>query len=471
MAVTDRLPQQPQQVDAVVLGMGPGGEEVAGRLADAGWDVVGVDERLLGGECPYWGCIPSKIMVRSADLVAEGHRIPGMAGTAMVRPDWRPVARRVRGATDDWNDKVAVDRFVSRGGRFLRGQGRLTAPDEVTVETADGTEAVLRPRRAVVVAVGSEPAVPPVPGLAATPYWTNREVIEAADLPESLLVLGGGAVGLELGQAMQRIGTAVTVVEAAPRLLGQEEPEADELLRWILTGDGLEVYTGNAPASVSYDGGRFALECVRGDRLTAERLLVAAGRRVDLARFGAGVLEVDDTADALPVDARMRVRTPLAGGPGVWAVGDVTGHGAFTHLAIYQADVAVRAILGEGGPQAEYHAVPRVTFTDPEIGAVGLTEAQARQRGLQVRIGRTDLSRSVRGYIHGPGGEGFVKLVADAGSGVLVGGTVAAPCGGEVLGALTVAVRARVPIAELSRTIWAYPTFHRALGEALRELA
>ena len=472
MAVTDRFPpQQAQQVDAVVVGMGPAGEEVAGRLADAGLDVVGVDQRLLGGECPYWGCIPSKIMVRAAGLVAEAHRITGMSGTAMVHPDWRPVARHVQEATDHWNDKVAVDRFTARGGRFLRGRGRLTAPGEVTVETAEGGEAVLRPSRAVVIAIGSEPAVPPLPGLVSTPYWTNREAIEAAELPGSLLVLGGGSIGLELGQAMLRFGTAVTVVEVAPRLLGPEEPEVDELLMRVLTGDGLEIHTGTAATSVSYAGGRFTVECARGERLSAERLLVATGRRVDLARIGAGVLGVDDTARVLPVDARMRVSVPDASGPGVWAVGDVTGRGAFTHVAMYQADVAVEAILRRGGRPAEYHAVPRVTFTDPEVGAVGLTEAQARQQGLAVRIGRADLVNTARGLIHRVGNEGLVKLVVDADAGVLVGGTVVGPTGGEMLGALSVAVRARVPVAELATTIWAYPTFHRAIGDALRDLA
>jgi pyruvate/2-oxoglutarate dehydrogenase complex dihydrolipoamide dehydrogenase (E3) component len=272
---------------------------------------------------------------------------------------------------------------------------------------------------------------------------------------------------------MQRFGTAVTVVEAAPRLLGREEPETDELLMRVLTEDGLEIHTSVELVSVAYDAacGRFTAVCRRGERLTAERLLVATGRRVDLARFGAGVLDVDDTAPALPVDARMRVRTPTAGSPGVWAGGDVTGHGEFTHVALYQADVAVRAILGQGGPPAEYHAVPRVTFTDPEVGSVGLTEAQARRRGIPVRIGRADIAASSRGYIHHVGNAGFVKLVADADAGVLVGGTVAGPAGGEVLGAVAVAVRARVPVAELARSIWAYPTFHRAVGAALHQLS
>ncbi|MEY9962367.1 pyruvate/2-oxoglutarate dehydrogenase complex dihydrolipoamide dehydrogenase (E3) component [Streptacidiphilus sp. MAP12-16] len=450
--------------DAVVIGMGPGGEEVAGRLADVGWDVIGVDERLLGGECPYWGCIPSKIMVRAGNLVSEAHRVPGQAGISRVHPDWRPVARRVREATDDWNDKVAVDRFTARGGQFLRGTGRLTGPGEVTVSGSDDTETVLRPRRALVLAVGTRPSAPPVPGLAGTPYWTNRDLIEAEELPETLLVLGGGAVGLELGQTLQRLGCEVTVLEAQSRLLGREEPEAAELLMRALTTDGLQIHTGAELVSVAYDGDRFTAACRRGERLNAKRMLVASGRQVDLDRLGAGVLGVPSGARSLPVDDRLRV----LGAPGVWAVGDVTGKGAFTHMAMYQADVAVRAILGQGGRPAAYHAVPRVTFTDPEIGAVGLTEAEARTQGLVVRTATTDLAASDRGRVHGPGNDGFIKLVASGD--VLVGATSAGPTGGEILGLLSLAVQARVPLAELAGTIWAFPTFHRAVGDAVKSL-
>ena len=452
--------------DVVVIGLGPGGEEVAGRLADAGLEVVGVDERLVGGECPYWGCIPSKIMVRAGNLVAEAHRIPGNAGICRVHPEWRPVARRVREATDDWDDKVAVDRLTTRGALFLRGTGRLTGPNEVTVLHSDGdSETVLRPRRAIVLAVGSQAAAPPVPGLANTPYWTNRELIETPELPESLLILGGGAVGLELGQALQRMGCAVTVLESQPRLLPREEPEAAELLTRVLATDGLEVHTGAEAASVSYTDGRFSVGCRRGERHAAERLLVAAGRWVDLDRLGVDALGLPPGARALPVDERMRV----SGAPGVWAVGDATGRGAFTHMAMYQADVAVRAILGQGGRAAEYHAVPRVTFTDPEIGAVGLTEAQARDQGLSVRTGWTDLATGSRGFVHGQGGDGFVKLVAADGH--LVGATAAGPSGGEILGLLTLAVQTRTPLADLTATIWAFPTFHRSVGAALQALA
>jgi pyruvate/2-oxoglutarate dehydrogenase complex dihydrolipoamide dehydrogenase (E3) component len=405
-----------------------------------------------------------------------------MAGHAMIHEEWRPVARHIREATDDWDDKVAVDRFTSRGGTFLRGQGRLTARDEVTVLDADGVETVLRPRRAIVIAVGSRPAVPPVPGLAASPYWTNREAVSAEEVPESLLVLGGGAVGLEIAQAMQRFGSAVTVVEAAPGLLGREEPEAGELLLRSLTEEGVTVHTGGALEGVSHTSaeptgrqsahrtGMFDAWCERGERLTAQRLLVATGRRVDLARVGAGVLDVDDSAPALPVDERLRVPgTGRDRRPGVWGVGDVTGKGAFTHMAMYQADVVVRAVLGQGGRPASYHAVPRVTFTDPEVGAVGMTEAQARRAGLPgVRIGVTDLASSSRGYVHRVGNAGFIKLVASGE--VLVGGTVAGAYAGEMLGLLSTAVSARVPVPDLADTIWAYPTFHRAFGDALRAL-
>ncbi|MCQ4082612.1 NAD(P)/FAD-dependent oxidoreductase [Streptomyces sp. RB6PN25] len=457
--------------DVIVVGLGPGGEDAAGRLAEAGLDVVGIDERLVGGECPYWGCIPSKIMVRSADLLAEGRRITGHAGTAMVHPDWRLAARAVREATADWDDKIAVDRLTGRGTRFVRGTGRLTAPDQVTVADADGNETEIRARRAIVLAVGSEPAVPPIPGLAGTPFWTNHEAIEAAEVPRSLLVIGGGAIGLELGQAFNRFGTAVTIVEGMPRLLPGEEPEAHELLLRVLTEDGLDVHTSALVGSVAYrDGVGFTTNCERGERLTAERLLVATGRRTDLARLGAVAIDVDPDLRALPVDDRLRVVPPVGGRPGVWALGDATGKGAFTHMSMYQAEIVVRGILGQGGAVASYHAVPRVTFTDPEVGAVGLTEAQARGKGLAVRTGYADLASSSRGYVHRVGNEGFIKVVADETSGTLVGATAAGPYGGEILGALAVAVHGRVPLEVLREQIWAYPTFHRAIGDALRGL-
>ncbi|MEU8265910.1 NAD(P)/FAD-dependent oxidoreductase [Sphaerisporangium sp. NPDC049002] len=445
-----------EEFDVIVVGLGPGGEDVAERLAEAGLAVAGVEANLVGGECPYWGCVPSKMMIRAADLLAEGRRIPGMAGEAAVSPDWAPVARRIREeATDGWNDKVAADRFTGKGGTLVRGRGRITGPKEVTV---DGTR-VLRARRGTVISTGSQASIPPIAGLAGTPYWTNHEAIEAEQVPESLIVLGGGAIGAELAQVFARFGAEVTVIEAAERILGPEEPEACELVARVFAGEGVTVRTGTKVTRVDHHGSAFTVMTEDGSH-RAEKLLVATGRRSDLAALGVGAIGLDESAHAIEVDEHMRAAE------GVWALGDVTGKGAFTHMATYQAKIALADILGEPGPAASYHAVPRVTFTDPEVAAVGMTEHQAREKGISVRTASTRLSSSARGWIHGA--EGFVKLVAD--ERVLVGATSAGPYAGEMLSMLTLAVHARMPIERLKTMIYAYPTFHRAIEDTLRQL-
>ena len=449
------------EVDVVVLGMGPGGEDAAGRLATAGLSVAGVEDRLVGGECPYWGCIPSKMMIRAANLLAEGRRVPGLAGRSEIYPDWAPVAHRIRKeATDNWDDKVAVDRFTSKGGTLFRGHGTITGPGEVTV----GGD-VLRARRAIIINTGTHPFVPPIDGLAGTPYWTNREAIEATEVPGSLVVLGGGFIGAELSQVFARFGARVTVIEDSGRLLPPEEPEAGALLADVFGREGIDVRTGTTARAVRHDGTAFTLALSDGTEVTGDALLVATARRTDLPGIGAGVVGVDESAHTIPVDDHLRAA------PGVWAVGDITGHGAFTHMSMYQANIVVADILGEEVSPAEYHAVPRVTFTDPEIGSVGLSEAQALERGLAVRTGCYPVPKSTRGWIHQAGNDGFIKLVADAGRGVLVGATSAGPTGGEVLSMLTLAVHARVPVRRLREMIYAYPTFHRAIESALQELA
>jgi pyruvate/2-oxoglutarate dehydrogenase complex dihydrolipoamide dehydrogenase (E3) component len=435
-------------VDIVVIGMGPGGEEVAGSLAEAGLSVAGIEDRLVGGECPYWGCIPSKAMVRAADALAEGRRIPGLAGTAVIEARWAPVAARVAEVTAAWDDSAAVERFTGKGGRLIRGKGRITGPGEVTV----GDE-VVRARRGIVVATGTAPVVPPIDGLAGTPYWTNREAIETKELPESLIVLGGGAIGCELAQVFARFGTRVTVIEAGPRLLSREEPESGDLLKKIFEDEGIDVRVNAKAERVAYADGGFVVN----DELRAERLLVAIGRRTDLRGLGLDTIGLDESARFVEVDDRLRA------GDRVWAVGDVTGRGAFTHVAMYQARIATRDILGTDGPPADYRALPRVTFTDPEIGAVGLTEAEARQQGLDVRVHATDLANNTRGWLHRA--EGFLKLIESDGR--LVGGTAAGPMGGELLGALSVAVHGEVPVERLRHMMYAFPTFHRALDAAL----
>ncbi len=448
------------EVDVVVVGLSPGGEDVAGRLAEAGLAVAGVEARLVGGECPYWGCVPSKMMIRAADLLAEGRRIPGMAGSSTVTPDWAPVAHRIRAeATDNWDDTVAADRFTGKGGRLFRGYGRITAPGEVTVSGE-----VLRARRGIVIATGTAPDIPPIPGLAGTPYWTNHEAIETEQAPESIVVLGGGTIGAELAQVFARFGSRVTVVEAASRLLPLEEPESGALIAEVFGRDGIDVQAGSRAERVSHDGDAFTVSLAGGRDVTGERLLVATGRSADLGSLGAAAVGIDEQAKVISVDAHLRAA------PGVWALGDVVGKGAFTHMSMYHADIIVADILGEEHHPAEYHAVPRVTFTDPEIGGVGLTEARARDQGIAVRVGSYQIPSATRGWIHKAGNDGFIKLVEDAERSVLVGATSAGPAGGEVLSMLTLAVHAAVPTERLREMIYAYPTFHRAVEDALRDL-
>jgi pyruvate/2-oxoglutarate dehydrogenase complex dihydrolipoamide dehydrogenase (E3) component len=438
--------------DAAVVGLGPGGEEVASKLAEAGLDVVGIEAERLGGECPYWGCIPSKMMVRAADLLAEGRRIPGVAGTSVIAPDWAPVARRIRDeATDSWDDKVAVDRFVDKGGHFIRGRARVLSDSSVEV---DGQQ--ITARQALVLATGARAWVPPL--FAAIPHWTNREAIATETVPASLIVVGGGSVGLEIGQVMARFGATVTIVEMGERIAGPEEPEVSAMLTDILRREGIGVRTGVEIEHVEFsETTGCTVTLADGSSVSAERVLVATGRRSDLAALGVGALGLDETAHSVPVDSRMRIM------PGVWGVGDLTGKGAFTHVAMYQARICVADILGHPIAEADYRALPRVTFTDPEIGSVGMTEAAARESGGEVRVMSALISDEARGWINKS--EGLLKLVEQ--DGVLVGATSMGPSGGEVLGHLTLAVHARIPVSTLKEMIYAYPTFHRAIESAL----
>jgi pyruvate/2-oxoglutarate dehydrogenase complex dihydrolipoamide dehydrogenase (E3) component len=451
---------EPKQVDVVVVGLGPGGESVATQLATAGLEVVAVDRRLVGGECPYYGCIPTKMMIRAAEVLAEGRRVPGLAGESTIRSDWAPVHARIRDeATADWDDQVAVDRLTDAGVTFVRGEARLVGPRSVEV---DGT--TYTGRRGVVLNTGTEPSPPPIDGLSGTPYWTNREACRLEELPGSLLVIGGGPIGAEMVQVFSRFGVEVTVLEIGDRILAPEEPESSQVIADVFAEEGITVLTGVKIVSVAHADGQFTVEL--GDRtLHADKLLVAAGRHTNVADVGLETVGLDPSAHAVDVDPRMRA----TGTEGLWAIGDITGKGAYTHMSMYQAAIAVRDILGQDGPEADYRAVPHVTFTDPEVGSVGMTERQAREAGLNVRVGTTDLASSTRGWI--AQGRGLIKLVEDADRGVLVGASSVGPMGGEVLSMLVTAVHAEVPTATLRSMIYAYPTFHRAVEDALGKLA
>jgi pyruvate/2-oxoglutarate dehydrogenase complex dihydrolipoamide dehydrogenase (E3) component len=466
------------EFDLIVLGMSPGAEYLAEDIAAAGWSVLGVDPRLVGGECPYFGCIPSKMVIRGAELLAEGRRVNGMAGTAQITPDLTPVANRIRDeATDDWNDQAAVDRFTGKGGTFVRGAGRFAgrrADGQLLVEI--NGEHYTAPH--VVVSTGTAPAIPPIDGLAELRgdnpgpdglVWTNREILRIREAPPSMIVIGAGAAGIELTQALARFGTRVTVLEGGPRILKPEEPEASQVVTDVLRREGVDVRTDTRTMAVGPGGDGVTVTLDGGEVLTAARLFVAAGRKSNLD-IGLATIGLEDGVRTLDVDERMRVVHDGSPVDGLFAVGDITGRGAFTHVSSFQATVLTAHLLGTTPYYDGYHGLAWVTFTDPEIGRVGLSEAQAREQGLAVRVASVGMAESTRGWIHGPGNDGLIKLVADSDENVLIGATVVGPGGGEILGLLTLAVHARVPITTLASMHYAYPTLHRGILAAVQKL-
>jgi pyruvate/2-oxoglutarate dehydrogenase complex dihydrolipoamide dehydrogenase (E3) component len=472
-------------VDVVVIGMGPGGEFVVDGLLRHGLSVVAVEPELMGGECAMWGCVPTKMMVRASNLITEARRVHGVAGVAKVEADWSLVARRIREeATMGWNDSAKVDAFERRGGHFIRGRAKVVALEPTSIDRWEDEAGAIgsdrssvmpkisvavgdsqfTPQVGVVIAAGGYPSIPDIPGLAGAPFWTSRDVVQLTELPQSLAILGGGAIAVELGQILCRFGVTVTIVEAADRLLASEEPEASSLIEDVLGHDGITVVTGAEVQSVVYGNQSYDLDVGSRGHVVAERLLVATGRRPLMADLGLAAVGVDPAATSLATDEYMRVA------PGIWAVGDITDRGAFTHVATYQAQIAVADMVGEPTHGADYRAVPRVVYTDPEIGSVGLSEQAARELGLNVRVGIAPIPKEARGWIHKVGNDGLIKLVEDRNRSVLVGALSMGPCGGEVLALLTLAVHAEVPVTTLRSMLFAYPTFHRAVSAAILDL-
>jgi pyruvate/2-oxoglutarate dehydrogenase complex dihydrolipoamide dehydrogenase (E3) component len=453
--MTAATSEQNTEYDVIVVGLGPGGEYVAETTAQAGLRVLGIDERLVGGECPYFGCVPTKMMIAAAETLREGRRVNTLAGSSTLSPDWTPVATRIRDeATDDWDDTVAVKRLEDAGATFVRGRAVLDGDRRVTV--GDTTYAATK---GIVLNVGTAPTAPPIPGLADTPYWTNRDAVRLTELPSSLIVIGGGAIGSELSMVMAAFGVRVTVVDMADRLIAYEEPEASEALAKVFAERGIQVFTGASVGGVSYADGQFTVD-VDDQQLTAEKLLVAAGRRSNLAGLGLETVGLDPNARTVDPDERMRVAD------GLWAIGDITGKGAFTHMSMYQGTIVIHDLLGRDGPPADYRAAARVTFTSPEVASVGSTERQARDAGIDVVTATGDLGS--RGWITAE--QGLIKVVADRARRVLVGATVVAPGGGEIMSPLALAVHAEVPVETFRYMHFAYPTYHRAIEPVLQSV-
>ena len=451
----------PKEFDVVCLGGGVAGEAIAAGLEGSGLTLAVIERELVGGECPYWGCVPSKTLLRSGETLTEAARARNLAASSV---DWEldfpKISKRVLWMARDLDDTRPAAALEATGATLVRGAGKLV--DQRTVEV--GGERYVA-RRSVVIANGSTAAIPPITGLDAVDYWTNRQAAVPRELPISLAVLGGGAIGVELGQAFARFGCKVTVIEAGPRFLGLEEPEAGAALRPHLEADGIGLVVGDPCVGVEKGEGDsgVVLKLKSGATVSAERLLVATGRRANFDAWEAAGLPRTERG-WLKVD-----QTTLEATPGVYGAGDVTGIGGFTHLAYYHGQIVARRLRGEDA-RADHTAVPRVTFTDPEVASVGLSEAGASAVGIDVLVASADPAETARGYIHDFRG-GMMKLVGDRGRGVLIGATLVSPRAGEILGELVLAVKLATPLRVLADVIHPFPAFNRVLGAALAELA
>src|SRR5215510_8893352 len=454
------------EFDVVCLGGGVAGEALATGLEGSGLTLAVVERELVGGECAYWGCMPSKTLLRSGETLTEADRARVLAASRVEwTVDFPKVSKRVLWMARDLDDSRPAAAMEATGARLFRGQGRLTDLRTVAV----GSEQLIA-RRAVVIANGSTAAIPPIPGLDTVEFWTNRQAAIPGEMPATLAILGGGAIGVELGQAFARLGSRVTIIEAGPTFLHLEEPEAGAALRPHLEADGITLMIGDPcvaverpPAGQASVRGAVLLHLKSGAVVSADRLLVATGRRPNaeawratgLAQTERGWLKVDPTT--------------LEAQPGVFGAGDVTGIGGFTHLAHYHGQVIAPRLRGIDA-RADHTAVPRVTYTDPEVSSVGLSETAARARGIDVVVATTDPAEAARGFIY-DFHHGALKLVGDRERGALIGATLVTPRAGEIVGELVLAIKLGTPLETLADVIHPFPAFNRVLGQSLSELA
>jgi dihydrolipoamide dehydrogenase len=442
-----------REVDVVVLGAGPAGEVIAGRLAERGVEVAIVEDRLVGGECSFWACMPSKALLRPAQALAEVRRVPGAAEAVTGALDVAAALERRTEVVHGWDDSAQLPWLQERGVQLVRGHGHLAA--ERVVHAGD---VELRARRAVVVAVGTAPLIPPIDGLAEADPWTNRDASQVRDVPSSLIVIGGGPVGAELAQAFATLGAEVTLLERESHILGREEPFAAAQVAAGLERDGVAVLLGAVAESVSRGAdGRVAVVTSTHGTLAADEILVASGRRPLTEDLGLDVIGLDGGG---PIEVGDDLR--VAGHEWLYVVGDANGRSLLTHEGKYQARAAADQIGGDAAARIRTTSPPtpppRVTFTEPQVAAVGHTLDSAIAAGLRVRAVDVSSDGTAGASFHGRGAGGTSRIVVDEDRRVIVGATFVGADVAEWLHAATIAVVAEVPVDVLWHAVPAFPT-------------
>jgi pyruvate/2-oxoglutarate dehydrogenase complex dihydrolipoamide dehydrogenase (E3) component len=459
--------------DVVVVGAGPVGENVADRAVKGGLTAVVVEAELVGGECSYWACMPSKALLRPLHAVRAAQRLPGAREAVTGPVDVAAVLARRDAFTSHHDDAGQVRWLEGAGIALVRGHGRLAGDRRVEVAHADGTTTTLVARHAVAVATGTTAAVPPVPGLAEVSPWTSREITTAKDAPPRLVVLGAGVVGLEMAQAWQGLGSSVTVLELGDRLLPRVEPFAGELLAKALQHDGVDLRFGVRVERVErpVDDGPVSVHLAGGEVLEADEIVVAAGRRPATGDLGLDTVGLQG-GGFLVVDDTLRVE----GSDWLYAVGDVNGRALLTHQGKYQARVAGDAIAARArGDEptwtatADHDAVPQVVFTDPEVAAVGLTTAQAKDKGLRTRTLEYEIGWTAGASVHAERYRGRAALVVDEDRSVVVGATFVGQDVAEMVHAATIAVVGEVPLERLRHAVPSFPTMSEVWLRLLEE--